>query len=333
MDELAAAVDELIANLMKVRHAPQPDRLPEVWAAMGELGLTTVGVPEGAGGSGGTMSDLVSLAVSLGRYAVSVPLLEHATASWAVAQAEDATPEGISTVARGPELADENMAVNEVPWGRFADTMLLLSAESGVHLVDLHHESVAITPYANEAGEPRDAVVFDMGAVRPLPGAPTAAMVSNRLALLWSAASTGAVEGTYRLTREYVNTRHQFGAPLVKIPSVAALLATVKADLVQAEAALSRARVRTAEDLEGVVATAAVAAARVVSAQASTTAARLSHQLHGAMGITSEYPLHWYTTRLWAWRDEAGTEVWWARLLGESAQHMGEPGLWTELTS
>ncbi|MFI5627020.1 acyl-CoA dehydrogenase family protein [Nocardioides sp. NPDC051685] len=332
MDELAAAVDELIANLMKDRQAPDPDRLPEVWAAMGELGLTTVGVPEAAGGSGGALSDLVSLAVSLGRYAVSSPLLEHATASWAIAEVGP-LPGGVCTIARGPELVDENMAVNEVPWGRHADTMVLLPAESGIYLVDLHHESVMVTPDVNEAGEPRDAVVFARSAVRPLLGAPTAEMISNRLALLWSATLAGAVEGTYRLTREYVNTRHQFGAPLVKIPAVAALLATVKADLVQAEAALSRARQRTATDLEGDAATAAVAAARVISARASTTAARLSHQLHGAMGITAEYPLYLHTTRLWAWRDEAGTEVWWARLLGERAQRLGETDLWTVLTS
>jgi acyl-CoA dehydrogenase len=333
MDELAAAVDELIGNLMKGRQPCEAGSLPDVWAEMEALGLATVAVPEASGGSGGTVTDLVSLSVSLGRYAVSSPLIEHATASWALARAEDAVPPGISTVARGTVRSSGVNTVAEVPWARYADRLVLLPVAARVHVVDLRHESVTVTPHVNEAGEPRDTVEFDAAAVRPLIGAPTVGMVSNRLALLWSAALAGALEGTYRMTREYVNTRTQFGAPLVKIPAVAALLATVKADLVQVEAALSRVQQRTAYDLEGEAAVAAVATVRVVAARAATTAARLSHQLHGAMGITAEYPLHLHTTRLWSWRDEGGSESHWARLLGERALRLGEGELWTVLSS
>ncbi|MFI1213205.1 acyl-CoA dehydrogenase family protein [Streptomyces sp. NPDC020802] len=76
-----------------------------------------------------------------------------------------------------------------------------------------------------------------------------------------------------------------------------------------------------------------VAAARIVAARAATVAARLSHQLHGAMGITAEYPLHRHTTRLWAWRDEEGSEHEWSVRLGELACSDGEEAVWQLTTA
>ncbi|MFD9444484.1 acyl-CoA dehydrogenase family protein [Streptomyces sp. NPDC060006] len=76
-----------------------------------------------------------------------------------------------------------------------------------------------------------------------------------------------------------------------------------------------------------------VAATRIVAARAATVAARLSHQLHGAMGITAEYPLHRHTTRLWAWRDEEGSEHEWSVRLGELACSDGEEAVWQLTTA
>ncbi|WP_345525736.1 acyl-CoA dehydrogenase family protein [Nocardioides endophyticus] len=224
------------------------------------------------------------------------------------------------------------MTVRQVPWARHASHLLVVDA-AGLTLVDLAHESVDVEEVRNEAGEPRDNVTFGRDAARSLEAVPSPAAVTNRLALLWSAAVAGAIEGTYRLTRDYVNSRHQFGAPLIKIPAVAALLATVKVELVQVDASLARARREMTDEGDLRRATAAVGSARVVSARAATVAARLSHQLHGAMGITAEYPLHRHTTRLWAWRDEAGSELEWATGLGDMALSLGEEGLWDALTN
>lgn len=80
-------------------------------------------------------------------------------------------------------------------------------------------------------------------------------------------------------------------------------------------------------------ATAAVAVARITTAQAATEVARLAHQLHGAMGITQEYPLHHVTRRLWAWRDAVAGERDWTDELGRRAADLGETALWTELTA
>lgn len=335
MDETSAAVDALVADLVKDRRDEPPGTLPGVWPAMVELGLSTVGVDEAAGGSGGTLSDTVDLARSLGTHAVSSPLIEHATARWALA-ASGLEVEGLVTLAfdDGGVLGTGSVrgVLHGVPWARHAQHLLVVG-ETASALVDLASGGVTVQHGVNEAGEPRDSVAVDGAQAPLLERAPGGAEVRNRLGVLWAAALAGAVGGAYRLTRRYVSEREQFGAPLVRIPAVAAILATVKAELIQVDAAVERARAAVAGDLGSDGCAAAVAAARVVAARAATTAARLSHQLHGAMGITAEYPLYRHTTRLWAWRDEACSEHEWSVRLGDQACAWGEEGLWQVLTA
>ena len=38
--------------------------------------------------------------------------------------------------------------------------------------------------------------------------------------------------------------------------------------------------------------------------------ARAAHQVHAAIGMTLEYPLHRFTSRLHAWRGEYGDTIW-----------------------
>ncbi|MFF3566556.1 acyl-CoA dehydrogenase family protein [Nocardia jiangxiensis] len=194
--------------------------------------------------------------------------------------------------------------------------------------VDLHHPSVTIHPGENLAGEPRNTVLLTAAPAPAIPLAPALdhELIRARLALLWSAAVAGAAAGAYRLTRTYASEREQFGAPLSKIPAVATNLALMRVQLIQADAALARVR-----ETGPTPATAEIA--RIITASTATTIAQTAHQLHGAMGVTMEYPLHHYTRRLWAWRDAVATERHWTEDLGRRAAAAGELGIWTRLTT
>ncbi|WP_344422981.1 acyl-CoA dehydrogenase family protein, partial [Pseudonocardia ailaonensis] len=73
---------------------------------------------------------------------------------------------------------------------------------------------------------------------------------------------------------------------------------------------------------------AAIATAKARCGEAAGQVARITHQVHGAIGFTREHDLRLLTTRLWAWRDEDGTESEWNAVLGTLALDADADGLW-----
>src|SRR5207237_9225518 len=57
-------------------------------------------------------------------------------------------------------------------------------------------------------------------------------------------------------------------------------------------------------------------AAKIRSAEAAQEGAAIAHQVHGAIGFTSEHILHRYTLRMLPWRDDFGNERYWPAALG-----------------
>jgi acyl-CoA dehydrogenase len=121
----------------------------------------------------------------------------------------------------------------------------------------------------------------------------------------------------------------QFGRPLGKFQAIQMELAEMAGE-VTAVTALTDAAVQALERNENVVL--AAAAAKVRAGAAVEVVARLAHQVHGAIGFTQEHKLHHLTRRLWSWRDEAGSELAWSRVLGAGLLAGGGDGLWPALT-
>ena len=71
---------------------------------------------------------------------------------------------------------------------------------------------------------------------------------------------------------------------------------------------------------------------KVRTGEAATRGTAIAHQVHGAIGFTHEHALHFATRRLWAWREEFGTDAQWAAELGRAAIHARATGFWPGLT-
>lgn len=297
------------------------------WDALAEVGLTTVGVPDEAGGSGGSLDDLVEVVRAVAAHGARVPLAEHATAAWALAQS--GTAPRLGTVALVPSLPPGQRILLTVPWASRASHVVVAPLDGGPPaVIDMRAEGVVVTAGADAAGGSLDEIVLPAAALAPA-DAPEGRAVAARLALLRSAAIVGAAETAYTLTRTHVRTREQFGRPLVRLPAVATSLARLRVEVLQAQTALGGALAHA----DGGRALESAAAARVTCGEVATEAARIAHQLHGAIGITEEFALHRSTRALWALRDADLPEQNWATLLGELALDGGETHLWDQLTA
>jgi alkylation response protein AidB-like acyl-CoA dehydrogenase len=145
-------------------------------------------------------------------------------------------------------------------------------------------------------------------------------------ALLRGAMTLGALENVLEETVRHVAVREQFGRPLARFQDVASTLARMAEQVTLARMAVLAAT----EAGPGSPDRAMIAA--VITARAATEVARSAHQLHGAMGVTREHPLHLATRRLWSWRDEWGSEQEWAAAIGAQARDLAPDPLWDWVT-
>ncbi|HEX6351275.1 MAG TPA: acyl-CoA dehydrogenase family protein [Candidatus Dormibacteraeota bacterium] len=147
----------------------------------------------------------------------------------------------------------------------------------------------------------------------------------RRGALMRSIQMLGALERVRDLTVTYAAERRQFGQALNRFQAVQQQLAELAGEVALAAAAVEAA-------VEDPLAPRQVATAKIVAGSAAGRAAAIAHQVHGAIGFTHEHQLHRWTTRLWAWRDEFGTESAWSEALGDLVARTGGDRLWELIT-
>jgi len=331
VSEFAHELTDLIRNL-----AENADDYPvSVWGQVCELGLAGIGVPEEKGGSGGSLADLVVVIRELARAGVSTPIVEASTAAYAVDAAS--AGESFDTIVAIPDLDVSSKAVTanlaQVPFADSAGGLVIVTASSVV-TIPLAGESITVEPGHDIADLPYGDVRLDNASVAHVSGGPAAPKVIDLLALARSAALLGTSWGTYELTRRYVTEREQFGAPLIKIPAVSTTLAQMAVRIRFAQSALDRATTACADaHMPALQRFGAVSAARIGTSTAATLVARTSHQLHGAVGVTAEYGLHRYTSKLWALRDADEPEFAYCRRLGARVRSEGEIALWGSISA
>jgi acyl-CoA dehydrogenase len=139
----------------------------------------------------------------------------------------------------------------------------------------------------------------------------------------------GAAQGVYAHTVRYAGERHQFGRSLAAMPAVQQMLAGLAAETSAMTVAVEAAALALDRDPTQ---TWPLDAARVRVDAAVQTVTAIGHQIHGAIGFTREHPLHRFTTRLWAWREEYRNQSAWADTFGEKLCQKDDRTLWHQLT-
>ncbi|WP_300017827.1 acyl-CoA dehydrogenase family protein [Pseudonocardia sp.] len=312
-----------------------------LWTTLEQTGLARMTLPEAAGGSGGTLTDAAAVWQAAGAHAARVPLVETELAAWLLNVHRMEIPAGPLTVVSG-ELSVRDAGqvrlgvggtVTGVPWARDAAGIVLLTR---AEVVLLRPAQVTVTEGANLAEEPRDTVAVD--ATVPIDAwssslASCHAELRLRAALGRSQLLAGAARGALARTVRYAGERVQFGRPIGRFQAVQQQLALAAAEVAAAGAAASAAASTAEREGFGAPATAfAVAAAKARTGEAAGEVARIAHQVHGAIGFTREHDLRLLTTRLWAWRDEDGSDAHWQAELGTTVLAAGPDALWPMVT-
>jgi len=147
-------------------------------------------------------------------------------------------------------------------------------------------------------------------------------------AMMVAAKMAGALSAALDLSVEYTRQRQQFGKPLASFQAIQqqlAIFAEEAAAANMAAAAAFRAADRGGAAFE-------IACAKLRANQAARISTAIAHQVHGAMGFTSEYRLHHLTRRLWKWSSEQGNERFWADRIGAQVAQRGAANFWADLT-
>lgn len=306
---------------------------PSVWAPFAETGAPWIGVPEAAGGSGGTLADAVGVLRLVGRFAAPVPAAETGVlGGWLAAAAGFELPAGPLTVVPGrPEDAlvldgsTLSGSAHRVPWAAQADLIVGL-VDGRIVAVDPDGPGVEVVPVRNAAGEPRETVLFRGAPVQVAAAAAgvDAVTLRRRGALARGALIAGALDRVGEITVGYANERQQFGQRIARFQAVAQHLVRLVSEIQLVSMAVDAA---TAAATVGDAAF-EIASLKVLAGDAGSEVVARAHQSHGAIGMTQEYVLHQLTRRVFAWREEFGSTAAWRDELGRLVGDAGADRLY-----
>lgn len=337
-DIVIGALRRLLENeieLTGIVDRPKGSWDSKIWQKMTELGMTSIAAEYAEEGF-----DLAAdVLVEIGRSSASVPFLEHdLLAGWVLSQGGIDPADGNLLTAVPLEDNDKlsirrrggswhiNGRAERVPYGRVADEIVVVFSLDGYNWAGrFPSENVRVIEEYNLADEMRDTLDFDDlvlpgTSVLRLPNNLTAERLKARGALGRCFQALGAMERAFTMTHEYARARIQFGRSLSDFQVIQGYLSEIAGEIAASKAICHVAL--KADSLEE------IAAARIRVGGASQIVAERSHQIHGAIGFTQEYPLHLATRRLWSWREEFGNEKYWEEYLSSIISEAGPDALW-----
>lgn len=300
-----------------------------LWHRLDELGLVRLTGAEDLGGSGAGWIEAAELLSAAVRHGVRIPLAEHdLLACWLLESVGIACDAAVRTMC----VLDERGVASGVPWASRAGRIVVVWPRAGGHAVaDVAAGELTLTPGTNMIGEPRDGVAVDLQTLDGVAlGDDVMAQLRLKSALVRSIQVCAALDRGLELSIEHTTARHQFGRPLSKFQAVQHQIADIAAEAALARSATESAlSVATASEWTAPSLNFLVAVARSCSAHATTVVVRNAHQVHGAIGTTSEHRLHEFTRAALAWRSEFGSVRHWDGVLTDMALQSVANGLWS----
>jgi acyl-CoA dehydrogenase len=344
--ETAEKIFADLADAQTINHDTKGSWKAPLWQALTEAGLPLSWVPEDCGGSGTSLAEGFGVLGAAGRFAIAVPLAETMLAGWLLSQANITSPDGMMTVApAGPKDlitlgADGTLSgrARGVPFATDAKHIAVLAQGSGGLSIALVEASASrIEAGLNLGGDGNDTVTFNN--VQPVAIKPAPKNFDHTTLLLMGGVArslqiAGALETLLDISVRYSNERVAFEKKISKFQAVQHNLAKLAGESAAALAAATSAAdtIANCKAFDDAVFLEA-ASAKIRCSEAAEKGAAIAHQVHGAIGFTLEHILHRYSLRALAWRDDFGSESYWAVELGKMVAARGADELWPLVAS
>ncbi|MGJ5175461.1 acyl-CoA dehydrogenase family protein [Bradyrhizobium oligotrophicum] len=346
---VVATAEKIFADLadpQSINHDKDGRWAAPLWQALSEAGLPLAWVSEEFGGAGADLADGFAIINSAGRFALPVPLAETLLAGWLLQQGGIASPDGIMTIApAGPKdritlNADGTLSgrARGVPFARSARHIAVVAhGGDGVSIALVDASALRIDAGLSLANDPSDTVSFDKVAPVAIGAAPTG-FDQDSLMLMGGVVRglqiAGALDRLLTISVNYAGERVAFEKPIGKFQAVQHNLARLAGECAAASAAATSAAdaIAHAGAFDDAIFLEA-ASAKIRCAEAAEKGAAIAHQVHGAIGFTTEHILHRFSLRALAWRDDFGSESHWAVALGRRVAARGADELWPLVAS
>jgi acyl-CoA dehydrogenase len=307
-----------------------------LWRQVSDMGVLDALASEDSGGSGLAWADIEAVLRTCGRFAAPLPIGETMLASWALSRAGLARPETVIAVSGALwQLSSDGLVSGEdglISWLPQCGHLLLVArGAAGDSLCLFTREGLAIAPV--ETIERTPAGSLSLSGALPSASAPVAELgplgLLPHLATLRAVQMAGLLDTMLALCVDYGNTRVQFGKPIGKFQAIQHAIA----ELAEHAAASQVAGLYACRQIDADNAEFGAAVAKTRLGSAATRGSAIAHQVFGAIGVTDEHQLHYFTRRLWQWRAEAGSEHEWSAWLGRRAIDAGGAALWPDLAA
>lgn len=282
-----------------------------LWAQLQAAGLIDALRTEDHMGAGLSLPQVFGVLEQGGAHALPLLLGESMVARALLDQYGIAVPDQAMALAQGQLQADGSLRCTLVRAARLAEHVLVQAGERCYVLA-------CATAQQNSHAQTWDAGLHWPPA-QVASAAQFCAPAEDSLLVLQAAvlapAMAGALQAVFQRSLQYANTREQFGRPIGKFQAIQHQLAVMSEHVFAARMAAQLAcnseqglwpdRLR-------------VATAKACCSEAALAVSEAAHAIHGAIGFTQEYGLHWWTKRLHAWRQSAGSEAYWHAVAGQA---------------
>ena len=310
------AIDKLFSTLASyktIQEIEHSANSTELWATLEESGFADILVSEDFGGAQFPWADAYSMFELSGRYALPVPLGLTASARWLMSKNgfDPKIARGSITISAQCETYTgiKELKSPLTPFGRVANWVMMNHGGS-CYLLPTQSAKVESTGvYASLQAHlswkqlPGEAIkIGPIQDLRAIASVGATAMMA------------GAMAKVLQLVLTHANERLQFGKPIGKFQAVQQQI-SVLAQAVQAAAITAQMVFAQGPTKDNLL---MIAAAKARVSELVPFVNATAHAVHGAMGVTQEFHLHYFTRRLNEWRLDYGSEGYWQHKLGKA---------------